>query len=88
MGKIIQLTSIYNLFMYFSPNALKSPPENGNLRSFWDLENTESSGGIFCWRRSTRWLKKDGAVQMVQIYIYIQLELHTTDYMICDCNTF
>ena len=33
-----------------------------------------------------------GSRKMVQFrwyrYIYIQLELHTTDYMICDCNTF
>ena len=35
MGKISQLASAYNLlFVYFSPNAVKSPPEKNS----WDLE--------------------------------------------------
>ena len=44
VGKISQLASAYNLlFVYFSPNAVKSPPQkklmgSGNLRSLRDLE--------------------------------------------------
>lgn len=35
VGKISQLASAYNLlFVYFPPNAVKSPPEKNS----WDLE--------------------------------------------------